>query len=601
MEHHKVILGTLDYIIIVFMLLVSVGIGIYFRFAGQKQRTIDEYLLAGKNMTIFPVAFSLMASYISGVVVLGLPAEIYRFGTAFSFIIIGAVVGTFLASVIFLPVFFQIQAPTTYEYLERRFGKLARKLCSFAFVVQSVLFMAVVIYAPGLALNAVTNLSMWVSVVSITAVCTFYCALGGMKAVLWTDVFQVFLMFLCVIAVVIKGCIEVGGLKSVFKIADEGERLSVPGMKFDPVIRYTMINLFLYGMINSLSIYGTSQIQVQRLLTIQNLSRSRKAIYLNIPLMAVFAVLNCFIGVVLYAYYAKCNPMTSPEKPISSADQLLPYFIMSTLSSHPGVAGLCIAGIFSASLSTVSSAINSLSAVTTEDLIRPYFRSNAFSELKIAVFAKVVNLGTNRYGTFSAVFYGLLGLSLTFVVAKFGNLIQIALTIVTFINAPICGVFFLGMMTRRTNEKGAVIGLICSIALALWISFRSAANGPRPKTLPVSVEGCSSNGTLNASLSLYDASSILDGYTTESWSFSDNTTASSTKTNDDVFYLYRISYVWFGALGFFSCIVIGYLSSIFFNCIFPTNKKVISEDLLSPVLKLLERKRYRKEKESFEM
>ncbi|XP_054711639.1 putative sodium-dependent multivitamin transporter isoform X2 [Uloborus diversus] len=353
MREHKAMLGIVDYIVILVMLLMSGGIGVYFRFAGRKQKTAVEYLLAGKNMAIFPVTFSLMASFLSSATILGMPAEMYRYGTQYALKIVGVAIGILLSSFLFLPVFFQIQVPTAYEYIQRRFGKLTRNVCSFFFVLQSILYLAVVLYGPGLALSAVTNLSVWVSVISIGTVCTFYCTLGGMKAVLWTDVFQSVLMFFTMFAVIIKGCIDLGGVPEVVNIANEGGRLLWPGVELDPKVRYTIFNLLLQGAISGLAGYGTSQVQVQRLLTVKSLARSRMALYLSIPLCCAFMFLNCFTGIVIYAYYAKCNPMTSPSKPISSADQLLPYFIMSTLSNYPGLAGLCICGIFSAALSTL--------------------------------------------------------------------------------------------------------------------------------------------------------------------------------------------------------------------------------------------------------
>ncbi|XP_054710659.1 putative sodium-dependent multivitamin transporter isoform X2 [Uloborus diversus] len=589
MAVQRAVLGVMDYIAIILMLLVSSGIGAFYNFYGNKQKTTNEYLLAGRNMSIFPVAFSLMASLLSSVTSLGVPPDIYRFGTHYALFPLGYVTGNLLSSYICLPVFFDIQAPTAYEYIERRFGVFSRKVCSFSFVVQMILYMSVVIYAPALALSAVTNLSTWVSVISIGSVCTFYCTLGGMKAVLWTDLFQGLLMFLGMIAVIVKGCTDEGGIAAVFRTAKEGGRLVMPEITIDPEERYSVWNVLLQGTIICMSTASANQVQVQRLLTVKNLSRSRMALHLSIPLCIAFVWLNCFIGVIIYAYFADCDPMTSPSKPITSSDQLLPYFIVLTLSKYPGVAGLCICGIFSSALSTVSSAINSLTAVTTEDLIRPYFIAWGYSEMKIATSAKVITL-----------FYGLLCVALTFPISKIGNIVQMSHVIFGLFNAPILGVFLLGMLTRRANEKGVILGLLISLILTGWMSFGSSTHGPPPKTLPVSTTGCSSFESLNSSLlNITDTAFHFSSDYKKSLTLNDdNTTFFPTNSPPKYFYLYKVSFMWVAPVGLLICLVVGYASSIACSLIAGESKSV-PEDLLSPVLKFFKERKSENVKSQF--
>ncbi|KAG8182484.1 hypothetical protein JTE90_020402 [Oedothorax gibbosus] len=448
METSKALLGTADYIIFAFMLLVSAGIGVYFRFSGGKQRTTSEYLLAGQDMSTLPVAFSLMASFLSAVTVIGIPAEMYHFGIHLAYMNVGYVLGMTITAYLSLPVYFELQGTTAYGYLEKRFGKYARTLSSFAFVLQMIMYMSVVLYAPALALSAVTNMSIWVSVVSIGVVCTFYCTLGGMKAVLWTDVFQALLMFLGLFAVIIKGLMDMG-ITKIYEKAYYGGRLAFPSFQVDPTERYTVWNIFFQGLVLSMSAFAGNQVQVQRLLTVKNISRARRALFVSIPMGASFHLLNCLAGIIIYAYFSECDPMTSPEQPIKSADQLLPYYMMITLGAYPGLPGLCICGVFSASLSTVSSCVNSLTAVTMQDLIRPILVKRGLSETKLAFGAKAITLA-----------YGFLCIALTFLVAQFGNLVQASLTVFGMLGGPVLAIFILGMMTTRTNEKGAVIGLI---------------------------------------------------------------------------------------------------------------------------------------------
>ncbi|GFY57496.1 putative sodium-dependent multivitamin transporter [Trichonephila inaurata madagascariensis] len=244
-----------------------------------------------------------------------------------------------------------------------------------------LLFTAATLYAPALALSTVTNLSMKMSVIVIGVVCTFYCTLGGMKAVLWADVFQAILMFAALFAIIIKGFLLLGGIGNIFKIANEGGRLIIPRFSLDPEVQYSMFNVFAQGMTITMSLYAGSQVQVQRLRTLKNLNKSKLAAFLSIPMLVSYHLLCCLCGLIIYAYFRFCDPLTSPNSPIQAADQLMPYFITTTLSDLPGLPGLCICGIFSASLSTVSSSINSLTSATSEDFLKPIFPS-----LKVTVF-----------------------------------------------------------------------------------------------------------------------------------------------------------------------------------------------------------------------
>ncbi|GFR26141.1 putative sodium-dependent multivitamin transporter, partial [Trichonephila clavata] len=227
MKSDKFILSAVDYVCLGATFLVSAGIGVYFQLT-TKKKTNEEYLLAGKDMSVFTVAFSIMATFMSCTALMGLPTEMYLYGTNMAFINVGFVIGAIIASYVFIPIFFANDVSTAYEYLEKRFGKTARRLMSAMFALQRLLYTAVVLYAPALALSGVTNLSTTMSVIVIGIVCTFYSTLGGMKAVLWADVFQSILMYAALFAVIIKGFLTLGGDENIFKIANKGGRLIIP-------------------------------------------------------------------------------------------------------------------------------------------------------------------------------------------------------------------------------------------------------------------------------------------------------------------------------------------------------------------------------------
>ncbi|KAF8763792.1 Sodium-coupled monocarboxylate transporter 1 like protein [Argiope bruennichi] len=172
------LLGIVDYIVIAITLALSTLIGLYFRFSGGRQKTTNEFLMGNQNVHILPVAVSIIATSLSSVSVLGVPAEMYLHGTQYVITGLGIPLGGLLAAYGFLPVFYEMQVSTAYQYLEKRFGKTIRTFVATLYTFLTVLDMGVVLYAPALALNAVTGLSTWASILSIAAVCMVYSSQG---------------------------------------------------------------------------------------------------------------------------------------------------------------------------------------------------------------------------------------------------------------------------------------------------------------------------------------------------------------------------------------------------------------------------------------
>nr|CAD7424583.1 unnamed protein product [Timema monikensis] len=410
-EYNDGAFGTWDYVVLSLMLIISASIGVYYRFTGGKQKTTQEYLHGDKDLSVIPVAVSLMASFMSAITILGVSTENYTFGTQFIVINFGYGIATPFAAYCFLPVFFKMQATSAYQYLEIRFGATTRLCTSLAFSLQMVLYMGIVLYAPAIALEAVTGISKTVAILSVGIVCTFYSTIGGMKAVVVTDVFQSLLMFAAVFLVIIKGAIDVGGLGEIWRIAKEGGRLEFDNMSPDPTVRHTWWSLILGGGFTYCSLYAVNQTQVQRLLTLRDLRRSQFALWLSWPVLTLLSLSTSFAGLAIYSKYYNCDPLKSGR--ISSSDQresgkpfrknpppfhpteirtsispfsavelnttsalanyatkLMPLFVGDTMREFPGLCGLFVAGIFSGSLSTVSSALNSLAAVTLEDYLK---------------------------------------------------------------------------------------------------------------------------------------------------------------------------------------------------------------------------------------
>lgn len=213
----------------------------------------------------------------------------------------------------------------------------------------------------------------------------------------------------------------------------------------------------------------------------RSLKEARIALYLNWPLMMGLGSLIAFSGLVLYAVYENCDPVISGE--IDSYDKIMPYFAVDKMAKFPGLMGVFIAGIFSASLSTISAVLNSLSALILEDYIKPFYvkKGKSLSDSKVTFLGK-----------FLAIASGLICLAVAFVVGNFGSLIEAAIAFTAVFTGPLLGVFTLGMFTETANEIGTLIGFLSSIFFMFWTIF-GGPHLPLPH-LPVGTEGC--NNTL---------------------------------------------------------------------------------------------------------
>ncbi|KAL4593578.1 hypothetical protein GN956_G26500 [Arapaima gigas] len=216
-----------DYTVFGSMLFISMLIGVFqaLKKSGGETELVD-FFTGGRHMSAVPVGLSLCASFMSAVQVLGVPSETYRYGLKFLYMCLGQSFSSFLTAFLFLPLFYRLRITSTNQYLRLRFGRDMQLLGSVQFLVATLLYTGVVIYAPAVILNQATGLNMWASIFSTGTICTLYTTLGGMKAVVWTDVFQIIIMLFGFLTIFIHGTILVGGPAKVLEIANNGSRIN---------------------------------------------------------------------------------------------------------------------------------------------------------------------------------------------------------------------------------------------------------------------------------------------------------------------------------------------------------------------------------------
>uniref|UniRef100_A0A8D3B1Z5 Solute carrier family 5 member 8 n=1 Tax=Scophthalmus maximus TaxID=52904 RepID=A0A8D3B1Z5_SCOMX len=451
---------TADYVVFALMLLVSAAVGVYFAWADRGQRSSGDFLMGGRRLTALPVSLSLTASFMSAITVLSNPVEVYRYGASIGLYGLSYVMMVVVTSEVFLPVFYRLAVTSTYEYLELRFNRATRLLGTALFIVQTILYTGIVIYAPALALNHVTGMDLWGAVISTGLVCTFYCTMGGLKAVVWTDVFQLGVMLAGFLSVIIRSVVLQGGVFPIISDSEEGGRLNFWDFDTNPLKRHTFWTITVGGTFVWVSIYGINQAQVQRYISCKTGKLQR------------FCSRMC-----LYSVYKHCDPWTAGL--VSAPDQLMPYLVMDILGDYPGLPGLFVAAAYSGSLSTVSSSINALAAVTVEDLIKPHTH---MSEKHLAWTSKGLSLA-----------YGALCIAMAGLASLMGGILQAAISIFGIIGGPLLGLFALGILCPIANSKGALSGLVSGLVVSLWVGIGAQVYPPPAeltRPLPLTTDGC---------------------------------------------------------------------------------------------------------------
>ncbi|KAM9703444.1 solute carrier family 5 member 6a isoform 1-T2 [Menidia menidia] len=542
---------TVDYVIFAVLLVASAGIGLFYALSGGRQRTTQEFLMADRSMSCLPVSLSLLATFQSAVAILGAPSEVYTFGTQYWFLGCSYFLGLLIPAHVFIPIFYRLRLSSAYEYLELRFNKTVRICGTVTFIFQMVIYMGVVLYAPALALNAVTGFDLWGAVLAMGLVCTLYTALGGLKAVIWTDVFQTVVMFAGQLAVIIVGTSQAGGIGEVWRKAINGSRIAGLDLNPDPLQRHTFWTLSVGGIFLMLALYGVNQAQVQRYLSSRSEREAVMSCYVVFPCQQIVLCLGCMMGLVMFARYGEDSPLDKGY--VKTNDQMVLYFVMDVFRDLPGLPGLFVACLFSGALSTISSAFNSLATVTMEDLIKPHFPNMA--EARATLLSKGLALA-----------YGLVCLAMAYIASIMGSVLQAAFSIFGMVGGPLLGLFCLGIFFPWANSIGAVFGLVAGLTMALWIGIGSFV---------MRMSGSTPPGPINSTaLPLFDnvTATVLNSVIT-------------TRTNKSrvtgVEALYSLSYMWYSAHNSATVVVVGLVVSLLTG---PMKEKDLTPGTVFPVL-----------------
>jgi len=475
-------LGWPDWLVIGVYFAITALIGFWF---SRRQKDAASFALGGGKVKWWAAAISSTATGVSTISFMAIPALIACTSLVHTFpaifIIPGAVVGAFLT----MPMLRRLELTSVFEYLERRFGKGLRLFGSLNGILVQVLGrIGVVVMLPALAISSMTGINPFHSVLAMGIVTTIYSAAGGFEAVVWTDVFQGILMLVGFLAIAVLAFIEIpGGWFTVWELGKGMDKFTLAITKFD--LTLPMIWFALLGFVLGLLAFASDQATAQRVLATP-LRDVRKFAFMTATCGALVAFVAGLVGILLFAFYK-----TQPEllSPVMKNDQMIPIFLVSKVP--PLLAGLLLATLFAASMSTISSSVNSCSVLVAEDFYR-LFRPQA-GDREIMRVMQVTTLVVGLVGT---------GIALWLLNAPMPTLWETFMRLMALVGGGFGGVFILGMLTRRTNQAGAFVGVGISFVVAYFLQTIQ---------VPIHYSGLGALITLSCVLTGYAASFLLPG------------------------------------------------------------------------------------------
>ncbi|MBI3657440.1 MAG: sodium/solute symporter, partial [Acidobacteria bacterium] len=451
----------IDTAIIIAYLATLTGIGIYF---SKRQKNLDDFFRAGQTMTWLPIGLSLMAALNSGIDYLMVPSATMKYGLV---LLLGSASWFALypwVSQVTLPFYRRLNFYSAYEYLEERFDVRVRSLAAAIFILWRVGWMATAMYVPCLAINAATagKVPLIPMIVLLGGVVTIYTMLGGIKAVIWTDVLQFCIMMAGLTATIVVVIANVpGGLGEIWHTAQATGKTTlsspIPGMAqagfweavhlffLEPV---TMVGILASAVVGRMTVYTSDQVMVQRFQTTRSVKDSRQAFIINAITDAFWMFGLAFVGMAILTYFQH-HTLSQDLKP----DQIFPSFMSQAFPT--GLMGAVIAAILAASLSSIDSAINSCTTVLMTDFYNRYAKHRTIIDERFPHEEQQSQLRLSRWTT---VALGILGTTLACNVGKLGNLLELSSKVINLLTGSLFGIYLLGMFTKGASSRGVLIG-----------------------------------------------------------------------------------------------------------------------------------------------
>jgi len=510
-------ISVLDWTVLFFYSLMLVGIALYH---SRKMRGQDDYFLAGRSMSKWPIALSMYMAIFSTNSFIGIIGWVNRpNGTVWIGLqSLGVILAVPLVIMLYPSIFFRLRITTAYEYLEKRFDYRVRAFAAVFFLCARIMWMSTMLYAASLVISLMLG---WTAaqgdpsgelkaILVVAFLGLFLAFAGGMLAVIWTDVFQFFVLFGGVLGMAILAIVKSGGLNEVARIAVQSDKFTVPPF-FSITDDLSIVSGLCLGFVAYLSSSGADQIVLQTYMSAKSEIEAKKSLVRNALFLKPISLIFPVLGLLIFVYFSSHPDQASLMR---TPDDALPVFITQVVPA--GLRGLVIAAILSAVLDSLASGLVSVAACSQVDFLQHYLE-RPLSKRSSVIIARALTVLGGLAIIAGALFVRHLG--------RNSNIIEILNIVMYPFSGVLLGIFLLGMLTTRANGNGVLVGAICGFIATIAVPLSSV------------------------SLNLLLASGLQISQT----------------VIQSVHYLNGISDFYFGALGAALTVLIGYLSSLLFK------------------------------------
>lgn len=446
---NKTSFGTLNYLVLLIYLVVLVGIGFMF---SKNQHSTDDFFKGGNRIPWWAAGLSIFGTQLSAITFMAIPAKTFATDWLYFFLMMTIIMVSPFIIRYFLPFYRRFNLTTAYEYLELRFNLLTRLLGSSMYIFLQLGRLGIVLLLPSIALSVVTSIDVQLCIVVMGVLSILYTVLGGIEAVIWTDVVQVLVLLGGALLSLVFLYLNMDAANIGTYVA-EFEKMKVFDLELSfshPTLWVVLIGGFAANIVQ----YGSDQTVIQRYLTTKDEKSAARGITIGAWLALPATVIFFLLGTLLFVYYRTSPELLNPI--LEKTDAIFPWYIVNSLPE--GVSGLLIAAVFAASMSSLDSSMNSVATVITTDFfrrLRPLSSEAAYLKT-----ARGITIGIGILGTGLALMMSSWGIS---------SLWDQFNLIVGLFTGGLGGVFVLGIFFRRATGSGALLGLLASGILQYFI------------------------------------------------------------------------------------------------------------------------------------
>ena len=441
-----------DWLVVGLYFLAVVGGGLWF---ARGQKSTEGYFVGGRSVPGWAAGLSLFATSISTVTFIAYPGNAY--GSDWKNLLPGLMlpVAVIFLAYIVVPFYRAVVKVSAYEYLEQRFGYVARAYAALVYILKQLFRMGFILFLAAKAITAMTGWNIETIVIVGGLVTIVYTTLGGIRAVIWTDVLQSVVLFcgglLCLALLLVT---PDGGPSRVLQIASEADKFTLADLTLD-LTQPTLLVMILFGFVDYLQSFTLDQTSVQRYLSVGSTAQARRGLWIGAVNCVLTWVMFLMIGTLLFSYY-QIYPEQLPPKIASSETEVFPHYIATQLPI--GVVGIFLAAMCAAAMSSLDSTLNALSLTTTVDV---YGRLRAHSsDQHRLVFARI-----------SSGLFGVAGTAAALLMTRVENAekaLSFSYAAFSILAGGLLGMFLLAIFVRRAHALGVYVGLAAGIAVSLW-------------------------------------------------------------------------------------------------------------------------------------